>query len=424
MRSSGSTEEKTMRTERMWEAEPLDIELVRQWASEREEFRVRRNAGGRLESYDYTYLTSETFAGTMGRREMRGLQIESATQAIAARPLHKFFNWGERPEEDAACDWSAPHYVCEKRDGTLMFPAELSDGTVIWCTRAGRTDMAAELEAMIPAEARARAEALVRGADGTALTPCFEHTCPENRIVVGYSQARLTLLAVRERVSGRYLTRAELVEIAAALGRDADDPVQITGGIRGDAETIEDPLETVRAVRARTGEEGVVIAFESGHRIKVKTEEYIALHHIRSDLESERRMLECALDANEDSLCQILPPEATGAVRAWCGEVRARTMGTAREVADAVQRLSTAHGERKAFAQAWTGAESNGMRRAAGFQARGAWERRRNAEEAAHETLVGIMRRKLGSSSKVTNEVRPAIGIERWTSPMAKLEVG
>ena len=424
MRSSEGTEEKTMRTGRMWEAEPLDIEQVRQWASEREEFRVRRNAGGRLESYDYTYLTSETFAVTMGLREMRGLQIESATQAIAARPLHKFFNWGERPEEDAACDWGAPHYVCEKRDGTLMFPAELSDGTIIWCTRAGRTDMAKELEAMIPPEALARAAALVRAPDGTALTPCFEHTCPGNRIVIGYDRARLTLLAVRERVSGRYLTRDELVDIAAALGRDPDDAVQVTGGIRGDAEVIASPAQAVTAVRKRKGEEGVVIAFESGHRIKVKTEEYIALHHIRSDLDSERRMLQCALDANEDTLCQILPAEASAPVRAWCGEVRARIAHTAKSVAGDVERLSAEHTERKAFALAWTEAEDDGMRRPAGFRARTAWERGRSAEDAARETLIGLARRKAGSASRVAEAVRPGIGIEPWTSPMAKLEVG
>ena len=408
----------------VWKAEAIVVEQMRTWANEREEFRVRRSAGDRLESFDYTHMTPKTFEGAQALREMRGLQVDTTTGAIAARPLHKFFNWGERPEEDARCDWSKPHYVCEKRDGTLMFPAELHDGTIIWCTRAGRTDMAEALEAMIPPEALRRAEALVRARDGTALTPCYEHTCPENRIVIGYDKAQLTLLAVRERESGRYLNRDELVEAGAALGRDAHDPVQVTGGVRGARETVADPERAVRDVRQRKDEEGVVIAFESGHRIKVKTEEYMALHHIRGDLESERRMLQCALDASEDTLCQILPAEATVPVRAWCGEARTCIARTARSVAERVVALSATHAERKAFAKAWTGAEQDGMRRAAGFRARSAWERDEDTRDAAHETLTELTRRKLGSTRKVANEARPAIGLAAWTSPMAKMECG
>ena len=110
-------------------------------------FRVARHKG--LASLDYTYATRDSWTDPL-LRECRGLLYDEPTGAVAARPLHKFFNWGEEEAVDRGLDFAEPHEVAEKRDGTLFYPAERSDGTVLWCTRAGETDLAKALAADLP----------------------------------------------------------------------------------------------------------------------------------------------------------------------------------------------------------------------------------------------------------------------------------
>ena len=420
-----------MTTDRAWIA-PIDVEAMEQLAHEREEFHWNTNDGERLRSLNYRYMKADTFNDPKSI-EGRGLQIEAATATVAARPLHKFFNWGERPESDALIEWDAPHQICEKLDGTLMFPAEFEDGSVTWCTRAGRTEIADTLKAMIPEEALTRAATLVRAHDGTALTPCFEHTCAENRIVIGYKQARLTLLALRERESGRYLTREEITREAqrAPIGTGADDAVQIAIGLEGPRITVDDIAATVAEIEAGTGYEGVVIVFDDGLRVKIKTREYIELHTLRTYAESEKQMLRCVLEAREDALWQIMPQRSHAPIKAYMNEVRTGIERNTREVAEAVEALSRTHAQRKTFAQAWEKQEQHGIRRAMGFRARKAWEEHdesattaRRMRADARDLLITMVLRKCSSNTKIEKEVRPVIGQQPWRNPLYELEEG
>ncbi len=410
-----------------WQAEmPVNRKDVDALVSEREEFHWYPTAGGRLLSANYTFLLSTSFDRAVAR-ECRGIAYDTGTGALAARPLHKFFNWGERPEEDMGLDWAAPHTVCEKLDGTLMFPAVLADGEILWCTRAGRTGMAKALQAMLPAHVWRRAEALTL-IDGVPCTPCFEHTSPANRIVLGYDRPRLSLLAVRERESGRYLTSAEVEKAcgAAGIGAGTASDLGTAGGLLGDRRTVDPaaPERFVESVWERKGEEGVVIAFESGHRVKVKTAEYAALHHVRSHIESERIVLGLVLDNNEDILFQVIPPEAGGTVRQYADGVRSAMRARASEIARKVECLSRETDTRKAFAQRWMEAEPEPLRRAVGFQARDGLERSLEVLHATEEALARMVAKRCTREKTVAGEVRPALGLPEWKNPLFALEIG
>src|SRR5690606_27383364 len=123
---------------------------------------------------------------------------------------------GERDETRAdVIDWSRPHRVIEKLDGSMIHPAILADGSVRFMTRAGITDVSRACEARhlsgrLPSLC---AELIEHGA-----LPVFEWVSPVNRIVLGYPDDRLVLLALRTMATGRYERQQYADEVAARYG--------------------------------------------------------------------------------------------------------------------------------------------------------------------------------------------------------------
>ena len=166
-------------------------------------FGVRRSKGG-YTSLFYHYVNGEADQFDFPRSEMRGLVI-GPDDEIEARPFQKFWNWNERGA--AGTDWTEPHIVQPKLDGSLVYPAH-SDPSA-WFTRGGRTDTSAVAEAIWNRAALVQAvvDRLTNGGgDHEASTPLFELIGPSNRIIIDYPEDRLVLLAVREIESGSYWT--------------------------------------------------------------------------------------------------------------------------------------------------------------------------------------------------------------------------
>ena len=94
----------------------------------RKEFFVAER--GRYKIIDYQILRPETFDHP-GLLECRGIKFD-ADGNLLARPFQKFFNLGERPEGmPQDLDWSRPHRVLEKLDGTMIHPARL-EGDIVF----------------------------------------------------------------------------------------------------------------------------------------------------------------------------------------------------------------------------------------------------------------------------------------------------
>ncbi|MEO0990865.1 MAG: RNA ligase [Pseudomonadota bacterium] len=146
---------------------------------------------------------------------------------------------------------------------------------------------------------------------GRGYTPVFEFTSPDNRIVVAYDKPALTLLAVRHMRSGTYLPHTELEALAAKHGV----PVARSFG------RVEDVARFWTEARALEGIEGYVIAFEDGHRLKIKADAYVLRHKALAGLAHEKNLLAwIATDAVDDML-PLLSSEAAEKVRAYQSQI-------------------------------------------------------------------------------------------------------
>jgi RNA ligase len=136
------------------------------------------------------------------RRECRGLKFYKDGR-IAARPFFKFFNINERDETKIdKVDWSKPYTIMEKRDGSMIHPMRIGND-IRWMTKMGITEVSAQAEKFI--EKNTNYEKFAKWCIENQLTPIFEYTSPNNKIVVRYEKDELVLLAVRHNITGEFM---------------------------------------------------------------------------------------------------------------------------------------------------------------------------------------------------------------------------
>jgi RNA ligase len=102
----------------------------------------------------------------------------------------------------ANVDFSEPHTVYTKLDGSFLSPF-MVEGKVRFGTKMGLTDVALQAEPFIAAHPEYLAFSTWCIENG--ITPVFEYTAPDNRIVIHYDKPMLTLLACRHMITGEYL---------------------------------------------------------------------------------------------------------------------------------------------------------------------------------------------------------------------------
>ena len=337
-------------------------------------FTWRDTHGGRLRSIAYSVVPSSAVFSAPLAREFRGLAFDAETGEIASRPIHKFFNWGERPEADRDIDWSAPHRVVDKLDGTLMHLAKLSDGEVIWCTKGGATDVAERLTALMPDPVRRAAQELLESPSGMALTPCFEFIGPSNRIVLRYPENELRLLCLRERVSGRYLDGDAVENMLRQAQERTGVRLATADGVVGARSEwrFADLEKRIDGVRDGGPEmEGVVIAFDSGERLKLKTSAYVSMHRCVSGLLSEKILLQAVCDDDVDDWAGLLDAVDFAAVMHYADGVRQAMQTHAQLIRRMVGDLLRQYGDDgKGFALAWQDAAPSDLHKTMGFAAR------------------------------------------------------
>lgn len=235
------------------------------------------------------------------RRECRGIMFDPKTGEIVSRPFHKFFNAGER--EDIAIsklDLSQPHTVYEKLDGSMIRPIKV-DGGIRLGTKMGITDVALLAEEFYAG--RDNYEAFMRAMVGSGFTPIFEFVSRRARIVVDYAEENLILLAVRDNYTGEYLDAGSLAAIY-------EIPFVRTMASSNDMASL---VETIR--KQDTGE-GVVVCWD-GHKVKVKSEDYVRLHRAKDKMRTERNLVELILSEGLDDFLPMLSEEDATRVNAF-----------------------------------------------------------------------------------------------------------
>ena len=225
---------------------------------------VGRTDMGDLSIYNYTVGCQYSHAWDDVTMACRGLVLNRVTGEVVALPFGKFLNYGEDPEQ--VLPEGIP-VATVKYDGSLGISFRHPEtGDIVWTTRgsfystqaaeANRLWQASYAHVQIPNEFTLMAEII----------------SPETRVVVDYGDREdLVLLGIRNRFTGEDLSYEEVV----AWGQNWGIPV--TERVSGDLESL------VKLAKTLTHDnEGFVLRWPNGFRVKVKGQEYCLVARILS----------------------------------------------------------------------------------------------------------------------------------------------
>lgn len=247
--------------------------------------------------YNYSQRCQFERAWDEVTRQCRGLIYHG--QQIVARPFPKFFNDGEHA--DGEIPWHLPCEVTEKMDGSLLIVFHF-DGEWHFATRGSFTSDQSKRGRDIFMERYGHVYL------DPAATYLFEVIYPENRIVVNYGDI-------------------EDVILLAWLETETGEELSLSGAIAGLNVVRRLPATAdAKALRSiiRDDEEGYVVRFANGFRMKVKGERYMQLHKLITGVSS--RSIWEALSSKQplDEMLAVIPDEFGDWVRNERAEMLAK----------------------------------------------------------------------------------------------------
>ncbi len=248
------------------------------------------------------------------RRECRGITFDAASGRIISRPLHKFFNIGQRPDcQPQDLDISRPHILLEKLDGSMIRPLPFAD-SLRWGTKMGITDVGMLAETFIIEDAFAfgikRYEELAWECVNDGFTPIFEFCSRANRIVLDYPEPKLVLTAIRHTVKGVYISYEGLVVTGKKFW---NIPVVVADTIK----SISDMEGYLSDLKRERDIEGSVVRWDDGSMAKGKTDWYVRIHRAKDMMRSERRLLDLWFENELDDLLPALFTEDRERISAY-----------------------------------------------------------------------------------------------------------
>lgn len=245
---------------------------------------------------NYTERCQWERAWTDVTRQCRGL-ITDAAGTVLARPWSKFFNYGEHPE--GSIDLAAPADVTDKMDGSLGIMYPVPDGWAIATRGSFASDQALHATQLLR-------ERYPDFTPPDGMTCLFEIIYPGNRIVVDYGGTDdLVLLGAVDIATGE------------AVGPDWvsgwDGPAAETFTARSLAEAL--------ALPPRRNAEGLVVRLHDGMMIKIKQDDYVALHRLITGMNARVVWEKIGEGLTLTGICEGLPEEFWPWVREVGGEL-------------------------------------------------------------------------------------------------------
>lgn len=184
----------------------------------------------------------------------RGLVTDNLGN-IVNNPIPKFWNWQEQKGK-YACNFKKPFTTMQKMDGSLIQAFWYNDKIVVCSRGSFQSEQAKWAEDIL---LKNYVQYVEKG-----YTYCFELIHPENRIVVNYKGVEdLVLIAIRD-------DQGDL-DLAGYA-----DYFNVVNQIELDISKYKD----LKDLHIPNDEEGFVIRFENGNRVKIKGAEYCRLHKI------------------------------------------------------------------------------------------------------------------------------------------------
>lgn len=231
--------------------------------------------------------------------ECRGHTFEISTEGNDAQPIRfashlfsKFFNYQENPFT-MDLDLSQVVEIAHKMDGSLISTYLHTENDLRLKTKGSlESDQAiASMDFLNdPKNQDFRIELLM--AEQLGYTVMMEWCAPDNRIVIGYEEPKLTVLGIRNKENGSYVYFNDV---------DADTFPMILSNWTG-IEQIANSSEFLATVPDMKGIEGFVCRMADGTFFKLKCTAYLALHHTKDSINCPRRLYEAVLEEGTDDM--------------------------------------------------------------------------------------------------------------------------
>ncbi len=249
---------------RFIEAHPND------WMALMKEKQIRVKTEGRLALFKYA-AGCDFFDPVV--QEARGIIIDTEAREVVCWPFRKFGNYNEGYADPI--DWSGAR-VLEKIDGSII-KLWYDHERAKWQFSSSGTIRAEE--AFLDSAPGLSFQVLIESAENVSDIPydrlhrdrtyLFELVSPHQRIVIRYAHTKLYHIGTR---SNR-------------TGEEFDEDIGVEKPRAFPLSTFEDCLAAVLQLNRASGEnevekEGYVVVDRNFHRIKIKSPDYIVMHHL------------------------------------------------------------------------------------------------------------------------------------------------
>ena len=256
--------------------------------------------------------------------------------ALVSWSFEKFFNLNENPMTMFNV-LPEVESIQDKMDGSLISTFYFDGRVYVKSKGSLRSNQAVAAQKLLESE---KWNNLYRAVEHHVMvmdhTVIMEYTAPDNRIVLPSEEAQLTVLGVRDNQTGEYVDD---------LHEYMEDYM-----VADVVEDVHDVEQFVADIAHRTSIEGFVLTFKNGQRVKIKTDWYCALHHLKDSINSQRRLFEAAVnDATDDLRAQFYDdPQAITIIT----EMEEKVASIYNHIVDQVERFyeRNKHMERKDFA--------------------------------------------------------------------------
>lgn len=231
---------------------------------EKEEFRwLHQTNGSKILGYHFS--DSKSFENNLSL-EARGIAFSKEGKLIS-RPLHKFFNLGEKKYRIEDLEHLPVVNVFEKLDGSMIATAFFEDDVLLRSKKSFESDVAKKAQDFL--NKNKSLYDFSKKVASSGMTAIFEWTSPEDRIVIPYDKAELRLLHVRDNISGEYVTMDKKSEVFDWI---KFYKVDLCPKLNIETKDLRSSLENFGYI------EGAILQLEGGDMIKMKLPWYLRIH--------------------------------------------------------------------------------------------------------------------------------------------------
>lgn len=228
-------------------------------------------------------------------RECRGI-IFDENKRIMSRPYHKFFNLNENEKyKFENVNFNNPHIILRKLDGSMIRPI-VSNNKMRLASKAGITECSMQAEDFI--RDKKEYHLFMELVFNEGLTPIFEWCSLKNQIVIEYKEDDLVLTAIRENISGNYL----LYEIMKYFSEPFNIP--LVNCINYD--NNENTKNVIEKVKDWENDEGIVVRFDDGDMVKIKSNDYVLKHKVKDQINLEKNVIKIIIENKIDDIVAII----------------------------------------------------------------------------------------------------------------------